>query len=96
MPENGSVGQDYDERRALSNLGYPIYNHGTIFGHANGPKAVWDTMENSDGEQSEELKSALVLLPEDRRYIGERKTSMGYVVPVGLRVELRAVSPSHH
>ncbi|KAL2165542.1 hypothetical protein VTH06DRAFT_844 [Thermothelomyces fergusii] len=61
-------GSDVDVSGALTGLGYLSHHHHLVLGQGSGPKAVRDLVEESDGEQSDELKDALRLMPE-KRYV---------------------------
>ncbi|KAL2130429.1 hypothetical protein VTI74DRAFT_6401 [Chaetomium olivicolor] len=74
-PENGGLPEldpehddasDIDVNGALNGLGYMSHHHHLVLGQGPGPKAVRDVVEESDEEQSEELKSVLPLMPEKR------------------------------
>jgi len=55
-----------DVSGALNGLGYLSHHHHLVLGQGPGPKEVRDVVEESDGEQSDELKDALGLMPEKR------------------------------
>ncbi|KAH6614570.1 hypothetical protein B0J18DRAFT_303122 [Chaetomium sp. MPI-SDFR-AT-0129] len=67
MPDNCGLGASSDDLSALSRLGYPPYLHSAVLGHDSNPG--WKTMEEGDGEQSEELKFAVRLLSEFEKHI---------------------------
>ncbi|GAB1310043.1 Fungal-specific transcription factor domain-containing protein [Madurella fahalii] len=62
-PDEDVASSDIDVSSALGGLGYMPHHHARVLGHSSGPKTLKDVVDGRHGEQSEELRAALVLMP---------------------------------